>query len=89
MRPVPELVRFVNISKILVSRKPINGDTKVGEDVLRRTRRWGNQINGSSAVRDCRSRTPESHLRGVCPSRIKFWIFGLRYLFIRIKIAKF
>jgi hypothetical protein len=34
-----------------------------------------------------RRRTPESHLiRGVCQPRIKFWNFGLRYHFIRVKI---
>ena len=33
-------------------------------------------------------RTPESHPRGVCRSRIKFLNFGLRYDFIwRLKIA--
>ena len=35
------------------------------------------------------ARTPESHLRGVCRTRIKFWSFDLRYVLIRIKIAKF
>ena len=35
------------------------------------------------------NRTPESHLRVVCRSRIKFWNFGPRYVFFRIKIAKF
>ena len=34
-------------------------------------------------------RTPESHLRGVCRSRLKFWNFRPRYVFFRIKIAGF
>ena len=29
-------------------------------------------------------RTPESHLRSLCRSRIKFWNFGLRFQFIRL-----
>ena len=38
---------------------------------------------------EVRARTPESRLRDVCRSRIKFWKFGLRYVFIRIRLGKF